>query len=142
MLFGELYVLNIRQSKFDDQVFYPTIIIQNPAPKEVSTSTPWVLASWYDYTLPDCQGCMWSLEHNTAASRDYKRGTTLLITNVDTNLSVEVFVNDYGPEECSEYNLNCKWADRDIDLSSKAFNIITDGHLELGIIKVLIEVVN
>lgn len=74
------------------------------------------LASWYDYSLPDFP--QYSKSHYTAASRDYPRGTILIVC-VDYLLAIElrcvqVRVNDYGPEVA-------KHPERVIDLSSAAY---------------------
>lgn len=73
------------------------------------------IASYYDYGLKDAPN--YSREVATAASRDYPRGSLLLVTNVKTGESVVVRVNDYGPEA---------WTDRVIDLSSFAFSRIAN----------------
>ena len=92
------------------------------------------VASWYDYTLGnidenlDGHKVLWSKTHRTAASRDLPRYSTARVTNIDNGKSVDVFINDYGPEE---------WTGRDIDLSSFAFNAISD--LKLGLVNVKIE---
>jgi len=83
-------------------------------------------ASWYDYSL---NGEIYSLTHNTAASRNFKQKTRLTVTNLDNNKSVNVVVNDYGPDMSVYPN-------RIIDLSSHAFKQIAD--LNKGIIKVKI----
>jgi len=83
------------------------------------------IASWYDYSL---KGIVWSKNHRTAASRHFKRYSTVRVTNVENGKSVEVYINDYGPES---------WTGREIDLSSYAFSQIAD--LKLGLIKVRID---
>jgi len=83
-------------------------------------------ASWYDYSL---NGIVWSKDHHTAASRDLKRYSKARVTNLANNKSTIVFINDYGPD-ASVY------PDRIIDLSSHAFNEISDTNL--GIIDVKI----
>ena len=82
-------------------------------------------ASWYDYKL---EGIEWSKDHNTAASRTLVRYETYTVTNLKNGKSVDVFINDFGPEE---------WTGREIDLSSHAFGQIAD--LSLGLINVKIE---
>jgi len=82
-------------------------------------------ASWYDYRL---DGILWSVDHNTAASRDLVRYSYARVTNKANGKSVIIFVNDYGPEE---------WTGREIDLSSHAFAEISD--LSLGLAEVEIE---
>lgn len=88
------------------------------------------LASWYDYSL---DGIEWSKSHNTCASRDYKRYSTIRVTNPANGKSVDCYVNDYGPEIG-------QIPERIIDLSSHAFNQIAD--LKLGLIEVIIEEIN
>lgn len=70
------------------------------------------IASWYDYSL---SGEQWSRGHNTCATRDFKRYSTLVVTNLDNGKSVECYDNDYGPEIQTG---------RLIDLSSHAFSEI------------------
>lgn len=60
-------------------------------------------ASWYNYKNCHC-----------AASPDYPRGTKLLVTNVQNGKSVEVKVNDFGPDRSVH-------PDRVIDLDLAAF---------------------
>ncbi|MCR4313663.1 MAG: septal ring lytic transglycosylase RlpA family protein [Candidatus Uhrbacteria bacterium] len=61
-------------------------------------------ASWYGYMGCDC-----------AASPDYPKGSSLLVTNVsDPTKSVTVTVNDYGPDRSVHH-------DRIIDLDKVAF---------------------
>lgn len=92
-------------------------------PSEIPNSS---IASWYDYNLKDLPG--YSRENATAASRDYPRGSILRVTNTKTGASVEVRVNDYGPEA---------WTGRHIDLSSFAFSQIASK--SLGLAEVTIE---
>lgn len=81
-------------------------------------------ASWYNYEL---DGIKWSLNHNTAASREFEKGDMVFVTNKATGKSVLVLINDYGPEEAVH-------PDRELDLSYHAFKEIADP--KLGIIKV------
>lgn len=60
-------------------------------------------ASWYRFKKCMC-----------AASPDYPKGTKLLVTNLDKNLSIVVKVNDWGPERDI-------FPDRVIDLDLVAF---------------------
>lgn len=96
------------------------------------------VASWYDYSL---NGIVWSKNHRTAASRTFPRYSTVRVTNLANGKSVEVFINDYGPEECPEDNptdpLRCP--PREIDLSSYAFSQIAD--LKLGLINIKAELI-
>lgn len=95
----------------------------------VATSTPEVKgkASYYDY---DLNGIIWSQDHNTAASRDLPRYSKVKVTNLANDKSTIVYINDYGPDVKVH-------PDRIIDLSSHAFNEISD--TRLGIINVKIE---
>lgn len=85
------------------------------------------IASWYDYQLPDDDG-WYSTSHATAASRSLERYSYAKVTNISNGKSVVVRINDYGPAE---------WTEREIDLSSYAFSQIAD--LKLGLINVKIE---
>jgi rare lipoprotein A len=84
------------------------------------------VASWYDYRLKN--GVLWSVDHRTAASRTLKRYSTHTVTNIENGKSVEVYINDYGPEA---------WTGREIDLSSYAFSQIAE--LSRGLVKVNID---
>lgn len=90
-------------------------------------------ASWYDYPLA---GTIWSKEHATAASRFLARYSYAKVTNLNNQKSVEVFINDYGPEACPELEPDCYLKDRIIDLSSYAFSQI--GDLRGGLIDVAV----
>jgi len=84
-------------------------------------------ASYYDYDLRrEDQRCLendcWSISHRTAASRDYLKGTVLIVIAGDRFTTV--LVNDYGPAESTG---------RVIDLSSRAFRDLAP--LSQGIIK-------
>lgn len=81
-------------------------------------------ASWYDYELV---GVWWSKNHRTTASRDFPRGTMIEVTNLKNGKSVDVLVNDYGPDESIR-------PDRELDLSSFAFEQIAD--LQEGLVEV------
>lgn len=83
-------------------------------------------ASYYDYVLKSG----WSSKgHLVCASRDYKRGTTLIVKNLENGLKTSCLVTDYGP--------NAKiHPDRIIDLSSRAFGDIAQ--LKQGIINVYV----
>lgn len=63
-------------------------------------------ASWYKYKNCDC-----------AASPDYPKGSKLLITNLENQKSVEVTVNDFGPDRLIH-------PDRAVDLDFVAFKKI------------------
>ena len=118
----------IISARSDAIVVYPTIDDRGNMPYMFAVKNPTytasVLASWYDYSLPDAPE--YSRTHLTAASRIFPRGTQLIVSR--GNSSVVVRVNDYGPEE---------WTGRDIDLSSYAF--IQLAPLSLGILEVKIE---
>lgn len=85
------------------------------------------VASWYDYTL---KGIEWSKTHRTAASRTFKRYSMVKVTNTANGKSVEVYINDFGPEEGQT-------PERIIDLSSHAFGQIAD--LKQGLINIKAE---
>ena len=97
----------------------------------VVTSTPrltpvqYATASWYDYSLEGASS--YSKEHDTCASRDYPKGSMLEVKSVNGN-KVVCKVNDYGPEV---------WTDRQLDLSSHAFEQLAP--LDLGLITVTIQ---
>jgi rare lipoprotein A (peptidoglycan hydrolase) len=86
------------------------------------------VASWYDY---DLNGVEWSKSHKTCAVRDFKRYSTIRVTNLSNGKSVDCYVNDFGPEIET---------DRQIDLSSYAFAQIAN--LKDGLANVLIEEIN
>lgn len=77
------------------------------------------IASWYDYGLPDFP--MYSTYTDTAASREYPKGTWLLVSYQNENVVVRV--NDYVENP-----------DVIIDLSSHAFQQLTPLHI--GVIPV------
>jgi rare lipoprotein A (peptidoglycan hydrolase) len=94
-------------------------------PGEVPTETKMV-ASWYDYDLKGAPG--YSKDHATAASRDFKRGTNLLVCRTDmTDACITVRVNDFGPDAGVH-------PDRGLDLSSYAFQQLAP--LESGLVEV------
>ena len=111
-----------------DSVVCPGEVVEPIKPTEPVSMTE---ASWYDYTL---NGIPWGSSHRTTASREFERGTMVRVTNVENGKSVEVLVNDYGPELCPEDKPNCEWAGRDLDLSKFAFSQIAD--LQDGTVKV------
>jgi rare lipoprotein A (peptidoglycan hydrolase) len=86
------------------------------------------IASWYDYKL---SGLQWSTQHNTCASRRFKRYTIITVKNLDNGKTVDCYVNDYGPEESTG---------REIDLSSHAFNELS--FLDKGLINVEVKYAN
>ena len=95
---------------------------------ELTTKEPLVdplqkgIASWYDYDLPDYPA--YSKDHDTCASRDYPKGTLLLVSN--TEIEVVCRVNDYveNPKVI-------------IDLSSHAFSQLAP--LSKGLIVVVVQ---
>lgn len=95
------------------------------------------IASYYDYSLPGYPN--YSKENYTAASRDFPRGTRLMVctagkSNLEPSYSphniqcVVVRVNDYGPT---------LETGRKIDLSSKSFSALRP--LRQGLVDVTIE---
>lgn len=96
----------LNQWEFDEG---PMFTISTTTEKDYET------ASWYDYDLPDHKD--YSKLNYTAASRDYSKGTKLIVCArpVSAELKcVQVRVNDYGPDATVH-------PDRAIDLSSAAF---------------------
>lgn len=84
-------------------------------------------ASYYDYILKTG----WSSKgHKVCATRDYKRGSTLRVTNLSNGKTVDCLVTDYGPDVSVH-------PDRIIDLSSHAFSLLAD--TKLGIINVSVQ---
>ncbi len=83
-----------------------------------------VWASYYDYEL---NGEWYSKTHATAASREYPRGSNLMVVGMDTGRYIKVRINDYGPESCSKENNYHQSGDpkrcieRQLDLSSYAY---------------------
>ncbi|MFH1326010.1 MAG: RlpA-like double-psi beta-barrel domain-containing protein [Candidatus Falkowbacteria bacterium] len=75
-------------------------------------------ASWYKYK-----------NGNFAASPDFPKGSKLLVKNLENGKSIEVEINDYGPDR----NLH---PDRVIDLDKVAFSKIAsvrDGIIKVGV---------
>lgn len=77
-------------------------------------------ASWYKYK----NGMF-------AASPDFKKGSILVVTNLDNGKKIEVTINDWGPERA-------KHPDRVIDLDKVAFQKLAS--TGAGLIKVKIEI--
>ena len=115
-----------------------------------ASSTPLILpktgvtgvASWYDYSL---SGIDWSKGHDTCAMRDFKRYSTVRVTNLANGKTVDCYINDYGPETCEQriakgLDKPEECIERIIDLSSHAFATIAD--LGIGLINVSIEEIN
>lgn len=76
------------------------------------------IASWYAYKKCLC-----------AASRDFKKGTRLKVSRLSTGKSIEVVVNDYGPQ---------LWTGRIIDLDKVAFQAL-GASLGAGLMPVRVE---
>jgi len=79
------------------------------------------LASYYDYSLPGAPS--YSVRNRTAASRDYRRGSFVSVTNLEN-----------GKRTCVRINDTVENFGVIIDLSSRAFIDIAE--LKVGIIKV------
>jgi len=69
----------------------------------------------------------------TCAMWNVDFGTKIEVTNLENDKKVIVRVNDRGPN---------KRLNRLIDLSKRAFFILSDGHLEKGLLKVKIRILN
>ena len=104
------------------------------APRQIEVKNEPVIhrgiASYYDYDLrEEDQKCRtndcYSMTHNTCASRDFPRGSILIV--YVGNRFTTVRVNDYDPELLTG---------RIIDLSSAAFNDIAP--LRQGLVEVKI----
>lgn len=80
-------------------------------------------ASFYDYRL---KSGWTSLGKLVCATRDFSRGTMMLVKNLDNGKTVVCKVTDYGPNKQAH-------PDRIVDLSSTAFAVI--GDLRMGILK-------
>lgn len=100
-----------------------------------------VKGTFYDYYL---DGIAWSKDHDTCASRDFPRYSTVLVKNIANGKEVKCYVNDYGPMSCKDRIKNgldtaSSCVERGIDLSSHAFKQIAD--TKLGIIDVEVSLV-
>ncbi|MFZ4632425.1 MAG: RlpA-like double-psi beta-barrel domain-containing protein [Patescibacteria group bacterium] len=89
------------------------IILSNPEILAIGT------ASWYKYK-----------NGNFAASPDFAKGSILRVTNLANGKSVDVTINDFGPERA-------KHPDRVIDLDKVAFGRIAS--VGAGLIKIKVE---
>jgi len=78
-------------------------------------------ASWYHYEI---NGQRWSENHRTAASREFPRGTMVEVTNKANGKTVQVLINDFGPDAKVH-------PDRELDLSWYAFSQIADPRVGL-----------
>jgi len=116
-------------NNYTDELIDKNLTYSEPEPEVIIK-----LATWYDYDLNrEDQKCRskdcYSLFNDTCASRDYPKGTMLVVERAGWETAVVCRVNDYGPEE---------WTGKDIDLSSHAFNSLSP--LENGVIEVYISV--
>jgi rare lipoprotein A (peptidoglycan hydrolase) len=114
-LLGYLMAISSMPELIVDTTPIPHIIKQQPHKVGV--------ASYYDYTLKSGWS---SVGHRVCATRDFKRGTTIRVTNLDNGKTVDCLVTDFGPDASIH-------PDRIVDLSSTAFS-----HLALlssGLIK-------
>ena len=126
--------------------FNESDIADAPAAQEL-VDKQWGIASFYDYKMePEidenglftgkeigvpCNGALeecFTKEATFAASRKFKRGDVLTVTNLENQRFVNVIVTDY-----------IEHPDRVIDLTSFAFSKIAD--LEEGLIDVRIELI-
>jgi hypothetical protein len=98
-----------------------------PAPTRVPHDG---VASYYDYVLKSGWS---SVGHHVCASRMYKRGTRLVVTELESGEYFQTYclVTDYGPDAAIH-------PDRIIDLSSTSFNDLAP--LKMGTIKVRVQV--
>jgi len=114
---------------------FPPIIDTSPVihvQKQVVDNSISGISSYYDYDLNRAdQKCRsndcYSITNSTCASRDFKRGTMLKVTNLDNGKEVVCRVNDYGPELSTG---------RVLDLSSYAFSQISSLRLGLANVKI------
>jgi rare lipoprotein A (peptidoglycan hydrolase) len=125
MLLASLWAM--RELRQDVECLSDTDLQTTPRGQNLAKTGVVGVASWYDY---DLNGIEWSKQHNTCATRDFKRYSTVRTTNLDNGKSIECFVNDYGPELGQT-------PERIMDLSSHAFSQIAD--LKIGLINIKIE---
>lgn len=119
-----IYQISYHNDKEIERKKKAEIITKEPVDKIIVQGTRMKLAkpvkgtaTWYAYT-----GTL------ACASRDYPKGTSLKITNLNNEKSVIVVVNDFGP---------AKWTGHIIDLDKVAFEKIAS--LGAGVISVKIE---
>lgn len=105
-----------------ETVVCPAEAMTPPKPVYVASTSTGGKATWY------AKGLKNPYTQATAASRDYPRGSRLLVTNTANGKSIEVLVNDYGPQA---------WTGKAIDLSYYAFAQLEDP--SRGVINVKIE---
>lgn len=82
------------------------------------------VASYYSYRIGDYD----SSTHLVAAARDFPRKSTVRVTNLDNGNTVDVLITDYGPEKAVH-------PDRILDLSPKAFSILSGNGTRAGLLK-------
>ncbi|MDA3802392.1 MAG: serine hydrolase [Patescibacteria group bacterium] len=115
--------IEIKENLEDNYIYYTT---NSTSDKLILMNEDEIMnrgkASWYKYK----NGLF-------AASPDYPKSSILKVTNLDNNKSVEVEINDYGPDRSI-------FPDRVIDLDYVAFSEIASP--SSGIIDVKVEVVN
>lgn len=101
----------------DNRVFKAAIHLPYAMIGVLTMSKQIGLASWYKYKDCDC-----------TAAIDYPKGALLRVTNLDNGKSIDVTVNDYGPE---------RWTKRLVDLDKTAFAKI--GSPRIGLLNVFVE---
>jgi hypothetical protein len=134
-------------AKFGTEVKEDSIALDQYIEQIIELQPKTGISTFYDYDLRrEDQKCLpenfpcYSQVNDTAASRDYPRGTKLKVSRGDK--SVIVKINDYGPMNCEDrikngYDTEETCVERIIDLSSYAFKKLADP--KLGIIDVTIE---
>ena len=114
-------------------------VIRGERPIQSNQSIYW--SSFYNYDLLGEPN--YGLNHATAASTEYARGTQLKVTGINSRKSVIVTINDYGPQPClKENNYHQsgspeKCIERQIDLSTYAYKQICS--ISRGLCQVRIE---
>lgn len=102
------------------------IVVQEflrPAPK-INPNAKFGVASYYSYRIGDYD----SSEHLVAAARDFPRKSTVRVTNLNNGNTVDVLITDFGPELA-------RHPDRILDLSPKAFSILSGNGTKAGLLK-------
>lgn len=102
------------------------IVVQEflrPVPK-INPNAKFGVASYYSYRIGDYD----SSEHLVAAARDFPRKSTVRVTNLDNGNTVDVLITDFGPELA-------RHPDRILDLSPKAFSILSGNGTKAGLLK-------
>lgn len=111
------------------------------APQSTGTAIIGGLSSWYGSRDPEeglnvftSSGAKFDPTTLTAAMPDRKMlGKYFRVTSVRTGESIVVKINDVGP---------AKRLNRIIDLTRESFRILSENHLNWGIMKVKIRVIN